>query len=145
MDRWSALEICYGMSPLALHGDPALADDPELWRDVWDECRDEALAEWIRAAPCSRPTAFYMFEAPGRPRREPGESKPAWLWRVGEISREELETARRHTAETAARNALLSPRDPIAPTEVDELVRDRGLLTEAEIDAMWSSPRRPAE
>jgi hypothetical protein len=39
----------------------------------WTEARKELIPEWIREHPCSRPWAFWEFDAPG-PRRRVGGS-----------------------------------------------------------------------
>jgi hypothetical protein len=72
---------------------PDLADDPELWAEVWRGARDELLRRWIGLYPGTRPPAWWEFEAPSEPM---GDDEPEYdyLDRIGELDPAELEAIR---------------------------------------------------
>jgi len=53
---------------------------PELG-DYWNTCKDELLSDWIKKNPCTRPWAFWEFEAPEK--RNADESEADYLQRYG--------------------------------------------------------------
>jgi hypothetical protein len=79
--------------PMLDTGRPHLEDDPALWEEVWSNLRDGMVAHWISRSPGTRPPAWWRFSSPCVPRRE-GESEPEYLYRMGEIGADELETIR---------------------------------------------------
>jgi hypothetical protein len=51
--------------------------DRQAARAAWEENRSELLADWIRCHPCTRPVAFYQWDAVEPRQRIAGEQQPA--------------------------------------------------------------------
>lgn len=49
----------------------------EEWKNLWTEQRDKILESWIREHPCSRPWAWWKFDAPEPRRRIGGVGTPS--------------------------------------------------------------------
>lgn len=73
----------------------ALESRSDLARPLWEQQREEILADWMREKSGTRPTCWWRFDAPGK--REPSETEAAFL--------------RRHGLLTAAERRRLRPGD----------------------------------
>jgi hypothetical protein len=128
-------------------GIPCLADEPQLWAQVRELGRDEALAKWIKQSPGSRPDAWYRFDAPGRPPQRLDESEPAWLERIGVLEHVELERLHEEAIELADFDEGRHPDDWrtnfIWPDDGVELLRTLGILSEQIVSILWPAPRPP--
>ena len=53
-------------------------DEPTMAekREAWEALRDELLSAWVRDDPCTRPWAWWEFDAPERRRRIDGKPHP---------------------------------------------------------------------
>jgi hypothetical protein len=89
-------------------GAPDLADDVELWRQVWASTRSELMADWIARHPGSRCAAWWRFDAKHVARLE-GESEVECLHRNHLLDRGELEAIRRKAVSLARYNAGRRP------------------------------------
>jgi hypothetical protein len=87
LSSWERLAIATGYDPLGMFN-PPLEDDPERWRELWEQHRGGELSGVISGSPGERPEAWWRWEAPGEP--APGETIPEFLGRHGLISEAEL-------------------------------------------------------
>ena len=126
--------------PLIKVGQPYLEDDPELWREVWEDAADALLADWIGRHPGTRPPAWWEFSAPDIPRGD-DESEPAYLDRLGLIEPPELRGILEKALGLVESNRGRSPKKTAAgfylhhwipPDDLHRFAAAHGLLSEAE-------------
>jgi hypothetical protein len=134
MDPIQADHIARGESLIKVCGEPALKDQPELWRRLWGKYGAGLLAEEICLYPGRRPRAWYEFDCPDRP--ADGESEVEFLHRRGELEAGELEAIRRKAVELVTFDRGRAPERPrdnfIPPRDLDRFAARIGLLTPEE-------------
>lgn len=144
MDDGELFELTWGKPPLP--GGASLADQEEVWREVWRIGRCEALEHWISRHPATRPPVWHKFDAPTLPKRKARESEPAWLYRIKAMSAAELKALHEQVARLARFNEGRHPADPgtnfIHPGPGAELLRSLKRLSAFEVTALWP-PKRP--
>ncbi len=110
MDGFEEGTFCMVGRMLARVGRKAdLADDPELWAQVWERCRSEVLPQWVERNPGRRPEAFHEFETGDLPEQEEGETEIEWLFRCGLLEPDEFEAIRQKAKTLAEHNRSRRP------------------------------------
>lgn len=132
MDPNDAYNVLTGHPLIVTVGEHHLADDPELWREVWEKYGGELLAEEIRLYPGRRPRAWHVFDCAEEPADD--ESEVEFLYRIGELSAGELEAIRLKALELVTHNGCgRRPEKPssnfIAPRALERFAARIGLLT----------------
>jgi hypothetical protein len=126
--------VCTGR-PMLPTGEPDLADDAALWREVWTHARAELLARWIARHPGSRPRAFWEHDAKGIAHLD-DESEVACLHRHHLLSSEELGAIRERAQELARYDRDRDPARPgdnfIRAGDIEAFAAAAGLLSAEE-------------
>jgi hypothetical protein len=103
------LHVCDGRAFLRMPDTADLADNVELWREVWEANSEEALAFWLKNHPGERPRAFYEFASDEFPDQEEDECETAYLSRIGELKPGEIEALIQQAKSLAVYNAGRDP------------------------------------
>jgi hypothetical protein len=138
IDAFEASHFCSGRSLIRGLSEPDLADNPELWAQIWERFRAELLPDWIARHPGDRPAAWWEFDNCEEILED--ETVPEFLNRLGLIEPEELDAIREKAQDLAAFNRGRKGGGPNShynpPDDIHLFAINHGLLTPEEVDIL---------